>query len=107
LGIKRFPIAFQAFFALAPGTGVSLLPNTPRGYYARGRLAEGDSVLEKLHDIPGDHPNVKKQRGEILASIRLEEEAENRLSLLSLVWDNTELRVGRRIVRLDPFLDCQ
>lgn len=27
----------------------------------------------------------------------MEAENENKLSLLSLVWDNTELRVGRRI----------
>lgn len=75
-----------------------ILPDTPRWYYARGRLDEGDAVLQRLHDLPADHPNVQRQRDEILTTIRLEDEAENRLSLLSLVWDNTELRVGRRIV---------
>ena len=96
---QRFPIAFQAFFALISGAGMLMLPDTPRWYYARNRLAEGDSVLQRLHGLPADHPNVQNQKNEILASIALEEEAENRLTLLSLVWDNTELRVGRRMVR--------
>lgn len=73
------------------------LPDTPRWYYAQGRLAEGDSVLSRLHSLPLEHGNVQQQRTEIMDSIALEEHEENKLSLKSLVWDNTELRVGRRI----------
>jgi len=73
------------------------MPDTPRWYYARGRLAEGDSVLSRLHSLPLEDPKVQHQRSEILDSIALEEHEENKLSLKSLVWDNTELRVGRRI----------
>jgi hypothetical protein len=75
-----------------------LLPDTPRWYYARDLIEEGDSVLSRLHGLPKDHPDVIHQKNEILDSIRLEEADENRLSLKSLIWDNTELRVGRRIV---------
>jgi hypothetical protein len=50
-----------------------------------------------LHDKGIDDESVQKQRKEILSSIQMEAENENKLSLWSLVWDNTELRVGRRI----------
>jgi len=74
-----------------------LLPDTPRWYYARGRLEEGDAVLVQLHDLPANHPNVLNQRKEILDSCCLEAEDENKLTIKSLFWDNTELRVGRRV----------
>lgn len=93
----RFPIAFQSFFAILSLLGMLLLPDTPRWYYAKGRLAEGDSVLARLHDLPLDHAHVQQQRGEIMTSIELEELEENKLSIKTLLWDKTELRVGLRI----------
>ena len=74
-----------------------LLPDTPRWYYARKRNDEGDAVLARLHDLPLEHPHVQKQRQEILESIKLEEEDENKFKLISLVWDTTDLKAGRRI----------
>jgi MFS family permease len=32
-----------------------------------------------------------------MVSLRVEEESENKLTFLSIIWDNTPLRVGRRI----------
>lgn len=93
----RFPIAFQAVFATLSLAGMLILPDTPRWYYAQGRSEEGDSVLSRLHDLPLEHPSVQQQRKEIMDSIELEEHAENKLSLKTLVWDHTDLRVGRRI----------
>jgi MFS family permease len=93
----RFPIAFQSFFAILSLAGMIILPDTPRWYYARGRLAEGDSVLARLHDLPLDSDPVQQQRTEILTSIEMEEHEENKLKLMTFIWDNTELRVGRRI----------
>lgn len=74
-----------------------ILPDTPRWYYAQGRYKEADSVLSRLHDLPIDHEDVQLQRKEIMDSIELEEHEENKLSIKTLLWDNTELRVGRRI----------
>ncbi|KAF2025005.1 general substrate transporter [Setomelanomma holmii] len=54
----RFPIAFQALFAFISGLVMVFLPDTPRWYYAKGREAEGDNVLSKLHDKPLDHPDM-------------------------------------------------
>ena len=94
---KRFPNAFQACFAIISGAGLLLLPDTPRWYYARGRIEDGDKVLMQLHDLPMEHENIQQQRREILNSISLESEDENKLTIKSLFWDETELRVGRRV----------
>lgn len=93
----RFPIAFQSFFAIISGFCLLFLPDTPRWYYARDRIEEGDAVLALLNDRPLEDPHVQEQKRDILRSIQVEAENENKLSLISLVWDNTELRVGRRI----------
>jgi len=95
--VQRFPIAFQAVFAIISFTLLWFLPDTPRWYYARDRIEEGDAVLMLLHDKPIEDEGVQLQRKEILTSIQMEAENENKLSLVSLFWDNTELRVGRRI----------
>jgi hypothetical protein len=95
--VKRFPIAFQSVFALISFTLLWFLPDTPRWYYARNRIDEGDAVLMLLHDKPIEDEGVQMQRKEILTSIQMEAENENKLIILSLIWDNTELRVGRRI----------
>jgi Na+/melibiose symporter-like transporter len=77
--------------------GMAFLPDTPRWYYAKNKFEEGDDVLTRLHDAPLDDPAVADMKAEILASIALEEEEHNKFSLLSLIWDNTDLRAGRRI----------
>ena len=74
-----------------------LLPDTPRWYYAKGREAEGDDVLCRLHDAPLDDPAVQNMKQGILASIKLEESNEHGFNLLDLVWDRSDLRAGRRI----------
>lgn len=93
----RFPIAFQAFFAITSAAGMLMLPDTPRWYYAKGRNNEGDDVLRRLWDRPVDDHHVQAMKSEILASIQLEAEEENKFNLLDLVWDRSELRAGRRI----------
>jgi hypothetical protein len=95
----RFPIGFQAFFAVLSGLVMCFLPDTPRWYYAKGREAEGDDVLSKLHDKPLDHPDVQQMKQEIMGTIKLETESEEdkKFGILTLFWDNTDLRVGRRI----------
>ncbi|KAJ9663116.1 hypothetical protein H2201_005787 [Coniosporium apollinis] len=74
-----------------------LLPDTPRWYYAKGRLAEGDDVLARLHDCPIDDVAVQEMKEAILASLKLEEKEENKFNIMDLFWDRSDLRVGRRI----------
>ena len=65
-------------------------------YYAKHRYEEGDKVLSRLHALPIDHENVQFQKKEILETIELEENKE-KFNPITLIWDNTELRSGRRI----------
>jgi MFS family permease len=93
----RLPIAFQGFFALLSGVGMLFLPDTPRWYYAKGRDAEGDDVLRRLWDRPLEDHRVQGMRSEIMASIQLEAEEDNKFNFLDLIWDRSDLKAGRRI----------
>jgi len=93
----RFPIAFQAFFAMISLCGLLFLPDTPRWYYAKGRNAEGDDVVMRLHDRPLDDPQVQAMINEILAAIKLEDQDEHKFNPLDLIWDRSDLRAGKRI----------
>lgn len=74
-----------------------LLPDTPRWYYAKGRIEDGDKVVCALFDAEVDDIRVQDMKQSILASIRLEEQDEHTFNLLHLIWDTSDLRVGRRI----------
>ena len=93
----RFPIGFQAFFAIASGAVMLFLPDTPRWYYAKGRNAEGDAILAKLFDKDIEHPEVQAIRHDIMSTIELESEEQNKFDIWGLFWDHSDLRVGRRI----------
>ncbi|RVX74849.1 hypothetical protein B0A52_01126 [Exophiala mesophila] len=93
----RFPIGFQAFFAVISIIGMFFMPDTPRWYYARGRNEEGDDVVARLHDRPVEDPAVQAMRNEILASIKLEDEDEHKFNVIDLFWDRSDLKAGRRI----------
>lgn len=92
----RIPLALQSCFALFSATLLLLLPDTPRWYYARGREAQGDRVLARLHALPVEHEAVQFVKAEIRASLE-EEDDTGRISLVLLFWDNTELQFGRRL----------
>lgn len=74
-----------------------LLPDTPRWYYVRGRLQEGDDILALLHDRPVSDPAVQTMRRSILAAVQFEAEEDKKFNILDLVWDRTDLRGGRRL----------
>ncbi|KIV98706.1 uncharacterized protein PV09_09533 [Verruconis gallopava] len=93
----RFPIAIQCLFALVAGTCMFLLPDTPRWYYAKGLIDEGDRTVCNLFDANIDDSRVQQMKQSILASIQLEEQDEHGFRILDLFWDTSDLRVGRRI----------
>lgn len=92
----RIPLAMQCCFAIFSAILIAFLPDTPRWYYARGREAEGDSVLARLHGLPVEHESVQMVRDEILASIK-EQDDDGVISFWLLFWDNSELQFGRRL----------
>ncbi|KAJ5739858.1 hypothetical protein N7533_012642 [Penicillium manginii] len=100
----RFPIAMQSIFSIMSGISMFFLPDTPRWYYMRDRIEEGDKTLSRLYGVyrkgmPNYHdvPEIQDMKSTIMVSLRVEEESENKLTFLSIIWDNTPLRVGRRI----------
>ncbi|RFU25408.1 hypothetical protein B7463_g10928, partial [Scytalidium lignicola] len=97
----RVPIALQCIFAIASGFCMIFLPDTPRWYYAKNRIEEGDAALCRLFDRPIDDSEVQKIKQEIFALIQIELEANSSLrwqQFLTLgIIDKTPLRVVRRL----------
>jgi len=78
------------------------LPDTPRWYYARNRVEEGDAALAQLYDEDIDSPAVQETKRNIMAAIEIELEANSSISwhqFLTLgIVDNTKLKIIRRLV---------
>ncbi|KAK0964457.1 hypothetical protein LTR91_012096 [Friedmanniomyces endolithicus] len=93
----RIPLAMQSCFAIFSATLLFFLPDTPRWYYARGRNAEGDSVLARLYALPVEHEHVQLVRAEVMASLQEENDTADKFNFWLLFWDNSELQFGRRL----------
>lgn len=98
----RIPVVIQCFFAISAGCIFWLLPDTPRWYYARGRIAEGDAALSQLNDAPVDAAAVQDTKRHIMTAIEIEHEANASLhwyQFLGLgIVDNTKLKTIRRLM---------
>lgn len=75
--IRRFPVAFQAFFAIALIALVLVLPESPRWLVRKNRMEEATDVLQRLagKNVDADDTRVLKLREEIVEAVR-EESAE-------------------------------
>jgi hypothetical protein len=118
----RFPVAFQIMWYVYPeiifqaglvfrqtlltlrfcrsllSTGfIWALADTPRWYYAKGKIEEGDAVLARLHDLPITHLAVDATKSEILASLELERLDTQVLRLKDFFWDTSDNQAARRI----------
>lgn len=73
--------------------------DSPRYYYSKGLINEGDESLSRLLDAPIDDPTVQLHRNEPLAAIRIENSESERLSLkiLFTIPDRTETKVIQRV----------
>lgn len=92
----RFPIALQSFFCLLSFLGFLMLPDTPRYYYMKGRLKEGDEVLSRLFALPVNADLVQEQKRSILDTIELET-GEGKIRFVDWFWDRSRLQSARRI----------
>lgn len=73
----RFPIAFQAVFALYILIITPFLPDTPRWLMLHDTSpARGTGVLAKLRGKPEDDPIVQKEKSDIMSAINIESEEE-------------------------------
>ncbi|OQD72410.1 hypothetical protein PENDEC_c021G03410 [Penicillium decumbens] len=73
----RFPIVFQAVFALYILIITPFLPDTPRWLMLHDTSpARGTGVLAKLRGKPEDDPIVQKEKSDIMSAISIESEEE-------------------------------
>lgn len=98
----RGPVIFQIILAGVAGGCMLFLPDTPRWYYARNRMAEGDAILARLHDAPSlDDPHVQRTKQEIMLAIEAELEASASLHWKQFVTmgltDRSPLKIARRL----------
>lgn len=71
----RFPIAFQAVFALSMVTVATFLPETPRWLVSHGKNEEAVDVIAALADLPEDHETVLETFNEIAEIAKYEADA--------------------------------
>ncbi len=95
--VWRFPVAFQIFWSLATIAVIWPNPDTPRWYYAKGLVGEGDSLLERLHLVSINEPGPQEAKMDIFASLELEKADTAGLRIRDFFWDTSDMQAARRI----------
>ena len=73
----RFPLAFQAVFAIYCIGITALLPDTPRWLLKyKPESGKGEEVLARLRGKSLDHPRVQREKAEIIDAIEIESREE-------------------------------
>ena len=67
-GSYRIPIGIQFAWALILGGGLLFLPDSPRYYVKKGRLADATASLCRLRGQPADSEYVQVELAEIVAN---------------------------------------
>jgi len=67
-GSYRIPIAIQMLWAIILGTGLFLLPESPRYFVKRGMLDKAAGVLSRLRGQPVDSEYIQQELAEIVAN---------------------------------------
>lgn len=67
-GSYRIPIAIQMLWALILGTGLFLLPESPRYFVKRGNIERAMNALARVRGQPHDSEYVQQELSEIVAN---------------------------------------
>ncbi|WVQ98859.1 hypothetical protein IAU59_005990 [Kwoniella sp. CBS 9459] len=73
-GSYRIPIAIQFAWALILGGGLLLLPESPRWYVKKGKLAQAANALARVRGQPQDSTYIQEELAEIVANHEYETE---------------------------------
>ncbi|KIW83182.1 hypothetical protein Z517_02427 [Fonsecaea pedrosoi CBS 271.37] len=94
--VWRFPVAFQAAFAIPTIFGLFWLPESPRWLYSKNRNEEADIVMSALKGLPIEHEVIQAERSEILAAIALEDHF-GEYSLKTIFYDRSGQKIPQRM----------
>ncbi|KAH0842232.1 putative Sugar transporter [Fonsecaea pedrosoi] len=94
--VWRFPVAFQAAFAIPTIFGLFWLPESPRWLYSKNRNEEADLVMSALKGLPIEHEVIQAERSEILAAIALEDHF-GEYSLKTIFYDRSGQKIPQRM----------
>lgn len=72
-GSYRIPIAIQMLWALILGTGLLLLPESPRYFIRKGQKDKARAVLARIRDQPVDSAFIDNELTEIEANFQYEQ----------------------------------
>ncbi|MCJ1311577.1 hypothetical protein MMC25_005250 [Agyrium rufum] len=67
-GSYRIPIAVQFLWAIILGTGLFLLPESPRYFVKKGRIEDATRVLARLRGQPVESEYIQQELAEIVAN---------------------------------------
>ncbi len=67
-GAYRIPIAIQFIWAMILGGGLILLPDSPRYFVKKGRIADAAASLERLRGQPRESEYIQVEHAEIVAN---------------------------------------
>ncbi|TDZ33575.1 Major facilitator-type transporter ecdD [Colletotrichum spinosum] len=67
-GVYRIPIAIQFPWALILGGGLLLLPESPRFFVKKGRIADATAALSRLRGQPKESEYIQVELAEIVAN---------------------------------------
>jgi SP family sugar:H+ symporter-like MFS transporter len=67
-GSYRIPVALQMLWALILGTGLILLPESPRYFVKKGNIEAAVNVLARLRGQPRDSEYIQQELAEIVAN---------------------------------------
>lgn len=73
-GSYRIPVAVQFLWALILGTGLFLLPESPRWFVKKGRIDAASTALARIRGQPADSGYVQEELAEIIANHEYETE---------------------------------
>ncbi|KAG9310128.1 putative MFS monosaccharide transporter [Chiua virens] len=74
-GAYRIPISIQFAWGLILGTGLYLLPDSPRYFVKKGRIDDARAVLSRLRGQPEDSEYITSELAEIVANAEYEKKA--------------------------------